>query len=145
MLTTLEAAQLKTEIRGVWSVLKIETTEQSLNLMMQNGDFSSLLVEFTKSGFVMIAGKDIKTKYRVEKDKIILSEGMAKTIAHPEAKANIKSGNLTINLTADLVKQILLTVKDRYVESGGEAFIAKMMENIAETHNIEAIIRLKRK
>jgi hypothetical protein len=145
MLAPLEAAQLKTEIQGIWSVQKIETTEQSLNLMMQNSDFSNVLVEFAKSGFVMISGKDTKTKYRIEKDKIILSEGMAKGITHPEAKANIKSGNLTINLTADLVKQILLMVKDRYVESGGEAFIAKMVENIAETNAIEAVIILKRK
>jgi hypothetical protein len=145
MLAPLRAAQLKTEIRGTWSVLKIETTEQSLNLMIQNSDFSNILVEFTKSGFVMISGKDTKTKYRIEKDNIILSEGMAKKITRPEAKANIKSDNLTINLTADLVKQILLIIKDRYLESGGEAFIAKMIENITKTHDIEAVIIFKRK
>ncbi|MDR1339963.1 MAG: hypothetical protein LBK58_07935 [Prevotellaceae bacterium] len=145
MSISLKAAKLETEIRGVWSVQKIETTEQSLNLMMQDKDLSNLLVEFTKSGFVLISGKDIKTKYRVEKDRIILSEGMAKKITRPEAKASIKSGNLRINLGADLVKQILLTVKDQYLKSGGEVFIAKMIENIAQSNSIEAVIILKRK
>jgi hypothetical protein len=145
MSSSLEAAKLKTEIQGIWSVQKIETTEQSLNLMMQGRDFSNLLVEFTKSGFVLISGKDIKTKYSVEKDRIILSEGMVKKITRPEVKANIKSGSLTVNLSADLVKQVLLTVKDQYLKSGGEVFIAKMIENIAQSNNIEAVIILKRK
>jgi hypothetical protein len=138
-------ANLKSEIQGTWSVQKIETSEQSLNAMIQDSDFSNILIEFTKSGSVLVLGKATGTKYRVENNKIILSEGLAKNITHPEAKASIKSGKMTVNLTAALVKQILLTVKDRYVESGGEAFIAKLIENIAQTHSIEAVITFKRK
>jgi hypothetical protein len=142
---TVEAAKLKNEIPGIWSVQKIETTDQSLNLMMKDSDFSKFLVEFTKSGFVLISGKDTKTKYGVSGNKIILSEGMIKDIPQAEVKANIKSGNLTVNLPADLVKQILLTIQDIYIKSGGEVFIAKMIENAAKTYNIEAVIILKRK
>jgi hypothetical protein len=138
-------AKLKNEIQGTWNLQKIETTDQSLNSIIQNGDFSNIFIEFTKSGFVLFQGKETGTKYRIENNKIILSEGLAKNMTHPEAKANIKSNELTVNLTAALVKQILLTVKDRYVESGGEIFVAKMIENIANTHSIEAIITFKRK
>jgi hypothetical protein len=144
-LTTVEAAKLKNEIRGIWSVQKIETTDQSLNFLIKDYDFSKLLVEFTKSGVVMLSGKDTKTKYSVTGDKIVLSEGMIKEIQRTEVKASIKSGNLTVNLPADLVKQILLTFKDMYLKSGGEAFIAKMIENAAKTYSIEAVIILKRK
>ncbi|MDR1886378.1 MAG: hypothetical protein LBQ70_00545 [Prevotellaceae bacterium] len=140
-----EAAKLKNEIKGLWSVVKIETTDQSLNLMMQNGDFSNLSVEFAKSGAVLLSGKDTGTKYRVEGDKITFSGGMIKEISRPEVKASIKSGVCTINVPADLVKQILLTIRDRYVESGGEAFIAKMIEHAANTYSIEAVVILKRK
>ncbi|MDR1169748.1 MAG: hypothetical protein LBK97_02815 [Prevotellaceae bacterium] len=144
-LATAGAVKLKNEIRGIWNMSKIETTDPSLNLMIQNYDLSKLPVEFTESGFVFISGKDTKTKYRVEGNKIILSEGMIKEIPRAEVKANIKSENLTVNLPADLTKQILLTIKDQYVKSGGEAFIAKMIENAAKTYSIEAIIILKRK
>ncbi|MDR0384871.1 MAG: hypothetical protein LBH60_02190 [Prevotellaceae bacterium] len=112
--------------------------------MMRDFDLSKLSVEFTKAGVVMISGKDTKTKYRAEGNKIILSEGMIK-IPRAEVKANIKSGNLTVDISADLMKQILLAVKDQYLKSGGEVLIAKMIENAAKTYSIEAIIILKRK
>jgi hypothetical protein len=144
-LATAEAAKLKNEIQGKWSVQKVETTDQSLNFMIKDYDLSKLLVEFTKSGVVMLSGKDTGTKYRVAGNKIVLSEGMINEIKQAEVKASIKSGNLTMNLSADLVKQILLTVKDMYLKSGGEVFVAKMIENIAKTHSIEAVIILKRK
>jgi hypothetical protein len=141
---TVGVARLKNEIPGIWNVLKIETTDQNLNFMMRDFDLSKLSVEFTKAGVVMISGKDTKTKYRAEGNKIILSEGMIK-IPRAEVKANIKSGNLTVDISADLMKQILLAVKDQYLKSGGEVLIAKMIENAAKTYSIEAIIILKRK
>jgi hypothetical protein len=144
-LATVEAAKLKNEIPGIWSVLKVETTEQDLNSMLKDSDFSKLLVEFTKTGAVMISGKDTETKYRVEGNKVVLSGGMIKNMSKAEVKASIKSGNLTLNLPADLVKQILLTAKDMYLKSGGEVFIAKMIESIATTYSIGAVITLKRK
>ncbi|MDR1592919.1 MAG: hypothetical protein LBS43_00365 [Prevotellaceae bacterium] len=144
-LATVEAAKLKNEIQGIWNVSKIETTDQSLNMLINNNDLSKLLVEFTKSGVVMISGKNFGSKYRVEGNKLILSEGMVKNMSKAEVKANVKSGNLSLNLPAALVKQIMLTVKDMYVKSGGEVFIAKMIENIAVTYSIEAVITLKRK
>jgi hypothetical protein len=133
----------KSEITGIWNVLKIETTDQSLNLMMQDADLSKLSIEFAKSGTVLISGKDTKTKYSVKGDKIILSEGMIKE--RSEVKKSIKSGNLSINIPADLVKQILLIIREHYVKSGGDSFIAKMIESIANTYSIEAVITLKRK
>ncbi|MDR2286551.1 MAG: hypothetical protein LBE04_03620 [Prevotellaceae bacterium] len=144
-LATVEAAKLKNEIPGIWSVLKVETTDQNLNAMFKDSDFSKLLVEFTKTGTVLILGKDTETKYRVEGNKVVLSGGMIKDMPKAEVKASIKSDNLTLNLPADLVKQILLTAKDTYVKSGGEVFIAKMIESIATTYSIEAVITLKRK
>jgi hypothetical protein len=142
---TVEAAKLKNEIHGIWSVLKIETTDQSLNLITKDADFSKITVEFTKSGVVLISGKDTQTKYSVAGNTVILSEGMIKDMSKAEVKASIKSGSLTLNLPADLVKQIMLTVKDMYVKSKGETFIAKMIEDIAKTYSIEAVITLKRK
>ncbi|MDR1582239.1 MAG: hypothetical protein LBS55_03105 [Prevotellaceae bacterium] len=144
-LGTVEATKLKNEIQNIWSVSKIETTDPNLNILMQGSDFSKYLVEFTKSGFVIVLGKDTKTKYHVSGDKIILSEGMVKEMSQTEVKANIKSGNLTVNVPADLVKQILLTVKEQYSKSGGDSFVAMMIENIAKTYRIEAVIVLKRK
>ncbi|MDR3245186.1 MAG: hypothetical protein LBT50_01985 [Prevotellaceae bacterium] len=144
-LTVSAGAKLKNEITGKWSVQKVETTDQSLNSMIQESDFSKLIVEFAKSGSVLISGTDTKTKYSVDGDKITFSEGLAKEISKAEVEANIKSGILTINLNAELVKQIMLIVKDQYVKSGGEAFIAKMIENAAKTYRIEAVITLKRK
>jgi hypothetical protein len=144
-LATVEAAKLKNEIQGIWSVQKIETTDQSLNMMMKDSDFSKFLVEFTKNGVVLISGRETGTRYRVEGNKLILSEGMIKDMSKAEVKASVKSGNLTLNLPADLVKQILLTVKDMYMKSKGETFIAKMIENAAKTYSIEAVITLKRK
>jgi hypothetical protein len=138
-------AKLKDEIAGIWNVLKVETTDQSLNSMIQESDLSKLFVEFAKSGAVLISGNDTKTKYSVDGSKIIFSEGAAKEISNAEVKANIKSDILTLNLNAELVKQIMLIVKDLYVKSGGDAFIAKMIENAAKTYRIEAIITLKRK
>jgi hypothetical protein len=145
ILATAESVKPKNEIQGIWTVSKIETTDLNLNSIIRNYDFSKLSVEFTESGVVMISGQDTKTKYRAEKNKIILSEGIIKEIPHAEVKTNIKSGNLTVDVSADLVKQILLAVKDLYLKSGGEVFIAKMIENAAKTSNIEAVIILKRK
>ncbi|MDR0726066.1 MAG: hypothetical protein LBF59_08695 [Prevotellaceae bacterium] len=143
-LATADAAgKLKNEIQGIWSVQKVETTDQSLNLMIKDYDFSKLLVEFTKAGVITLSGKNTGTKYRVAGNKIVLSEGMIKENA--EVKASVKSGNLTMNLSAALVSQIMLAFKDMYLKSGGEVFIAKMMENAAKTHSIEAVITLKRK
>jgi hypothetical protein len=139
------ATDLKSEIQGIWSVQKVETTDQSLNFMIKDYDFSKLLVEFTKSGFIMFSGKETKTKYRIAGNKIVLSEGVLKDIQQAEVEASIKSGNLTMNLPADLVKQILLIIKDVYIKSGGEPFIAKMIENVAKTHSVEAVVILKRK
>jgi hypothetical protein len=116
--------------------------------MIKDYDFSTLYVEFTKSGVVLLSGKDTGTKYSVSGNKIVLSEGMInrmKEIQRAEVQASIKSGNLTLNLSADLVKQILLTAKDMYLKSGGELFIAKMIENAAKTCSIEAVITLKHK
>jgi hypothetical protein len=144
-MVTADAANLKNEIQGTWSVQKIETTDQSLNFMLKDNDFSKLLVEFTKSGVVRLWGRDTVAKYRVAGDEIILSESMIKEIQHAKVKASIKSDNLTINFPADLVKQILLMVKDIYIKSGGEVFVAKMIENAAKTYSIEAVIILKRK
>jgi hypothetical protein len=145
-LTTVDAARLKNEIQRIWSVQKVETTDQSLNYMIKDYDFSKLLVEFTKSGAVLLSGKDTGTKYSVAGNKIVLSEGvMMKEIQRAELKASIKSDNLTVDLPADLVKQILLTAKDMYLKSGGEVFVAKMIENAAKTYSIEAVIILKRK
>jgi hypothetical protein len=144
-LTTVEAAKLKNEIQGIWNVQKVETTDQSLNFLMKDYDFSKLSVEFTKSGVVLLSGKDTGTKYRVTENKLVLSGGIIKEPPQAEVKASIKSDSLTVNLPADFVKQILLTVKDMYVKSGGEAFIAKMIESVANTYSIEAVIVLKRK
>jgi N-acetylneuraminic acid mutarotase len=144
VLVTAEAGKLKNEIQGIWSVTKVETTEQNLNLLIKDYDFSKLLVEFTKSGTVWISGKDTGTKYSVTGNKIVLSEGMVKEIRRAEAKASIKSDSLTVNLPADLVKQIVLTVKDMYLKSGGEVFVAKMIENVVKTYSIEAVVILKR-
>jgi hypothetical protein len=145
ILATADATRLKNEIQGKWSVQKVETTDQSLNFMIKDYDFSKLLVEFTKSGVVTLSGKDTGTKYRVAGNKIVLSEGMIKEIQDAEVKASVKSGNLTMNLPAALVKQIMLSFKDIYLKSGGEVFIAKMIENAAKTYSIEAVIILKRK
>jgi hypothetical protein len=142
---TVEAAKLKSEIQGIWSLSKVETTDQSINMLIKDGDFSKFLVEFTKSGLVMISGKDSGSKYRVEGSKVILSDGMVKNMSKAEVKASVKSDKLTLNLPADLVKQILLTAKDMYLKSGGEVFIAKMIETVATTSNIEATVILKRK
>jgi hypothetical protein len=144
VLVTAEAAKLKNEIQGIWSVTKVETTEQNLNLLIKDYDFSKLLVEFTKSGTVRLSGKDTGTKYSVTGNKITLSEGMVKDIRRAEVKAGIKSDSLTVNLPADLVKQIVLTIKDMYLKSGGKVFVAKMIENVVETHSIEAVVILKR-
>jgi hypothetical protein len=144
-LATANAAGLKNEIQGIWSVHKIETTDQNLNFMIKDYNFSKLLVEFTKSGIVTLSGKDTGTKYRVTGNKIVLSGDMIKDIQYAEVKASVKSGNLTMNLPAGLVKQILLTFKDIYIKSGGEVFIAKMIENAAKTYSIEAVIILKHK
>jgi hypothetical protein len=143
--TSVEAAKLKkNDIVRIWNVTKVETTDQTLNFMTQDIDFSKLLVEFTKSGTVSILGKDTKTKYTIKGDKIILSEGLIKE-PKSEIKASIQSENLLLNISADLVKQILLIIKDQYTKSGGDAFIAKMIENAAKTYSIEAVITLKRK
>jgi len=140
-----KAAKLADEIKGVWTVVKVETTDQTLNAIIQESDLSGLFVEFAKSGAVLISGNDTKTKYSVTGDKIIFSDGLTKEISKPEMKANIKSNVLTANLSAELVKQIMLIAKDLYIKSGGDAFIGKMIENTAKTSNIEAIITLKRK
>jgi hypothetical protein len=147
-LATADAAKLKNEIQRIWSVQTVETTDQSLNYMIKDYDFSTYHVEFTKSGVVLLSGKDTGTKYSVAGNKIVLSEGMIagmKEIQRAEVQASVKSGNLTISLPAGLVKQILLTVKDMYLKSGGEPFIAKMIENAAKTCSIEAVITLKHK
>jgi hypothetical protein len=144
-LGSVEAAKLKNEIQNVWSISKIETTNPNLNPMIRDNDFSKVLVEFTKTGFVFISGKDTKTKYRVSGNKILLSEGIIKEKSQTEVSANIKSGILTVNVPADLVKQILLMVKEQYSKSGGESFIVKMIENVANTYRIEATVTLKRK
>jgi hypothetical protein len=140
------ASKLKDEIKGVWSVVKIETTDQTLNAIIKENDLSGLLVEFAKSGAVLVSGNDTKTKYSVNGDKIIFSDGVvSKEISKPEIKANIKSNILTANLPAELVKQTMLIAKDLYLKSGGDAFIGKMIENAAKTSSIEAVITLKRK
>jgi hypothetical protein len=140
-----EAAKLKDEIKGVWSVVKVETTDQTLNTIIQESDLSKLLVEFAKSGAVLISGNDTKTKYSVNGDKIIFSDGVTKEISNSEIKANIQSNILTANLSPEMVKQIMLIAKDLYIKSGGEVFIGKMIENAAKTSSIEAVITLKRK
>ncbi|MDR2383004.1 MAG: hypothetical protein LBD76_03855 [Prevotellaceae bacterium] len=145
MTLTTADAKLKNEIQGIWNVQKVETTDQSLNFLVKDYDFSKMLVEFTKSGVVTLSGKNTGTKYRVAGNKIVFSEGIIKEIQDAEVNANLKSGNLTLNLSADLVSQILLVFKDEYLKSGGEAFIAKMIETAAKTSNIEAVIILKRK
>jgi hypothetical protein len=141
---TVGAARLKNGIRGIWNVVKIETTDQSLNFMIRNIDLSKSSVEFTKSGNILISGKDTKTKYSVKGDKIILSEGIIKE-SRFEVKAGIKSDSLSANIPAGMMKQILLTVKDQYAKSGGDAFLVKMIENAAQTYSIEATVTLKRK
>lgn len=141
-----EAAGLKKkDIIKIWTVTKVETTDPSLNLMAQSIDLSKLLVEFTKSGTVLISGKDTKTKYTVKGDKIILSEGLIKEQPSAEVKASISSDNLSLDVSADLMKRILLIIKDQYTKSGGDAFISKMIENAANTYSIEAVITLKHK
>jgi hypothetical protein len=142
-LTAIKASKLATEIQETWTVVKIETTDPSLNTMTKDIDFSKWFVEFSKSGTVFLSGKDTKTKYSVKGDRLILSEGMIK--GQSEMKADIKSGQLSVSLSAEVVKQILLTATEQYLKSGGDPLIAKMIESVATTYSIEAVITLKRK
>jgi hypothetical protein len=144
-LITVEAATLKKEIPGTWNVQKVETTDPSINFMIQDYDFSKLSVEFTKSGVVLLSGKATGSQYRVTGNKIVVSGGAIKDPPQAEVKADITSGVLTMNLPADMVKQILLTFKEQYLKSGGETFIARMIEGAANANSIEAVITLKRK
>ncbi|MDR1896093.1 MAG: hypothetical protein LBR10_04795 [Prevotellaceae bacterium] len=141
--TRVDAGELKDEIAGKWNVVQVETSDSSLNSMI-TADLSKMIVEFTKSGTVVIADKDTKTKYLVKENTIIFSDGMAVNFSKPETKASIKGKTLTINVSAELVKEIMMMVKDIYLKSGGNAFVAKLIENIAQTSTITGIIRLDR-
>jgi len=132
-------------IKGKWSLDSIKTTDQSLNAMIPQDEIADVLVEFTDNGFVKVSGIDTKTKYKVEKDKIVFSEGMAEKIKNPALKYSVKNGVLVVNVSEEIVKQIMLIVKDMYIEAGGDKFVASMIESAALSSKIEAVIKLKRK
>ena len=138
------AGKLEKDLPGVWNVAKIETSDEMINTLI--GDkYKELLVEFTKTGTVRLAGKETGVKYSVNKDIIKLSQGLAEKVKNPEVKASSKNGELTVNIPPELAKQIMLVSKDLYLKSGGDTFVATLMENVAMNSGIKGVITLKRK
>lgn len=142
------AGKLEKDLPGVWNVVKIETSDEMIDGMIKSliGDkYKDLIVEFTKTGMVKIAGRETGTKYVVNKEMIKLSQGLAEKLKNPEVKARSKKDELTVDISPELAKQIFLMAKDMYLKSGGEALVAAMMENVALNSGIKGVITLKRK
>jgi len=144
---SVNASNLKDQIKGKWGVVKVETTDQSLNAMINESgeDISKIEIELTEAGYIKLSGNDTKTKYIVKGDKVVFSDGIAKEIKNPEVKASIKSNVLTVDVPAELVKEIMLITKELYVKAGGDTFIAGLIESAAITYVIEGTVTLKRK
>lgn len=147
MLSPAAANNLKKNVKGKWSVAKVETTDKSLNSMIDanSADMDKIIIELTEAGMVIVSGNDIKTKYKVNGDKIIFSEGVAKHVEKPEVKAKIKEDVLTVEVPAELVKEVMLLTKDFYVKAGGDALVARLIETAAKSYVIEGKVTLNRK
>jgi hypothetical protein len=138
------AGKLKDEVPGKWKIAKIETSEPTLNSIIQSQKLKNV-VEFTEAGDILIDRRTAKIRYSVVNNKKLVFSGDAvKKISKPEVDAKVEKSTLTISVPADLTSEILLMAKDLYLKSGGDKLIAALLEGIASSGGISATVSLTR-
>lgn len=133
------------DLKGKWNFAKIETSEPALNALIKDYKFADTLVEFSGSGTVKISGRDTGIKYRLKDGKASFSGGDADKLSKSEVKVSEVKNTLKLTFSPELTREIVLLAKDKYLQSGGDALIAKLVENAVTNSAIETYLYLKRK
>jgi hypothetical protein len=133
------------DLKGKWHLASVETSEPALNALIKEYKFADTLVEFTGAGTVKISGHDTGIKYRLKDGKASFSGGDADKLSKPEVRVEETKNALKLTFSPELTREIVLLAKDKYVQTGGDALIAKLVENTVTNRAIETRLFLKRK
>jgi hypothetical protein len=132
------------DLKGKWKFASVETSEPALNALIKDYKFADTLVEFTSAGTVKISGRDTGVKYRLKDGKASFSGGDADKLSKPEVRVEETKNTLKLTFPPELTREIVLLAKDKYVQTGGDALIAKLVENAVTSKAIETRLFLKR-